>query len=295
MRTLPTGLQAHLDSGTTTLCYCWRVTRRDNTKLGFTDHDRDLAFDSTTFKADAGFTASNAQQSLGMSVDNMELVGALKSAAITEADLFAGRYDDAYVEIFQVNWQNTAQRIILMTGYVGEVTQNGIEFTAEMRSLSSRLNQKVGRVFQRTCDAVFGDARCGFNKASVTYTGTIVTVASPRSFVVSGLGAIASDWLSRGLLTWSSGPNSGVAYDVKVHTNTPSPNHTIELWTPCTEAPLVGNTFSVVAGCLQTADVCKSKFNNLANFRGFPLMPGNDIITTYPSQGGTNQTGGSRA
>jgi len=28
MKTLPDGLQAHLDSGATTLCWCWQLTRR---------------------------------------------------------------------------------------------------------------------------------------------------------------------------------------------------------------------------------------------------------------------------
>ena len=55
MRTLPPGLAAHLQSGTTTLCWCWRLTRRDGVRQGFTDHDRDLNFDGTTFEAAAGF------------------------------------------------------------------------------------------------------------------------------------------------------------------------------------------------------------------------------------------------
>lgn len=294
MKTLPAGLQDHLDTGTTTMCYCWRVTRKDATVMGFTNHDNDLTFDSTTFKAETGFTASAAQQSLGLAVDNMEVVSALDSTAITEDDIAAGRYDDAFIEIFWVNWQDTSERIIMLTGNLGELTQNGIAYTAELRSLVNRLNQKIGRVYQRTCDAVFGDNRCKFNKASVTYTGTVVSAASPSSIVFSGLGALADDWLSRGVLTWLTGPNAGVAYDIKIHQNSPSPNHTIQLWVPVTETPVAGNTASIVAGCLQTAAVCKSKFNNLANFQGFPHMPGNDIVTVYPTQGDSNNSGGSR-
>lgn len=292
MKTLPTGMQAHLDGGATTLCYCWRVTRKDSTVLGFTNHDVDLVFDSTTFMASTGFSASMAQQALGLSVDNMELLSALDSAAITEDDIAAGRYDDAYVEIFYVNWADVSQRVVMLTGYLGELTVNGIAYTAELRSLTSRLNQKVGRVYQRTCDAVFGDARCGFNKASVTTTGTVVSAASPRSIVFSGL-TEDSEYYSRGVLTWLTGPNAGVSYDIKIHTNSPSPDDTIQLWVPCTEVPQVGDTAAITAGCLQTAAVCKDKFNNLANFQGFPHIPGNDIVTVYPTQGGSNNDGGS--
>ena len=40
MKVLPAGMQAHLDAGTTTLAWCWRIDRADGTVLGFTDHDR---------------------------------------------------------------------------------------------------------------------------------------------------------------------------------------------------------------------------------------------------------------
>ena len=58
MKTLPAALDAHLATGATTLCWCWRLTRRDGIRFGFTDHDRDVVFDGTTFEAAAGFTAS---------------------------------------------------------------------------------------------------------------------------------------------------------------------------------------------------------------------------------------------
>ena len=47
MKALSPSLQAHLDDGTTTLSWCWRITRADGVTLGFTDHDQVLAFDGT--------------------------------------------------------------------------------------------------------------------------------------------------------------------------------------------------------------------------------------------------------
>jgi len=40
MKTLTDDLQAHFASGTTTLAWCWRITRADGVVFGFTDHDR---------------------------------------------------------------------------------------------------------------------------------------------------------------------------------------------------------------------------------------------------------------
>ncbi|MEM1307269.1 MAG: DUF2163 domain-containing protein, partial [Pseudomonadota bacterium] len=95
MKLLPTGLQAHLDSGATTLCWCWRLTRHDGVALGFTDHDRDVAFDGTTFEAEAGMTAGELTSSLDLSVDTVEIDGAITSDRLTEADLSAGLFDNA--------------------------------------------------------------------------------------------------------------------------------------------------------------------------------------------------------
>ena len=111
MRTLPAGLAAHLATGTTTLAWCWRLTRRDGVTLGFTDHDVDIAFDGTTFEAAAGFTASEMKAAVGLGVDNLEVESALSSGRLEENDLAAGVYDDALVEIVRVNWQAPDQRV----------------------------------------------------------------------------------------------------------------------------------------------------------------------------------------
>jgi len=46
-----TGVQAHLDTGATTLARAWAVTRADCVVLGFTDHDRYLEFEGIVFLA----------------------------------------------------------------------------------------------------------------------------------------------------------------------------------------------------------------------------------------------------
>src|SRR3990170_2215626 len=113
MKTLPLGLQDHLDTGATTLAWCWKVERRDGSILGFTDHDRDIVFDGVTFAAATGFTASEVVSALGLSVDNLEVEGALAAAAITEADLAAGVYYGATVELWRGNWGGAAQRVLM--------------------------------------------------------------------------------------------------------------------------------------------------------------------------------------
>ena len=91
MRVISAELQDHLDSGATTLCWCWRVTRNDSVKFGFTDHDRTLQFDGTTFEPESGLTASEVRSSSDLSVDAQDAQGVLSSDRITETDILDGR------------------------------------------------------------------------------------------------------------------------------------------------------------------------------------------------------------
>ena len=89
MRSIPSALQAKLDSGITTLCLCWRITRRDGVVLGFTDHDEDVPLGALLCRAGTGLAASEITARLGLAVDGAEVSGALASDSLTEADLAA--------------------------------------------------------------------------------------------------------------------------------------------------------------------------------------------------------------
>lgn len=286
MKTLSADLQAHLDTGATTLCWCWRLTRSDGVRMGFTDHDRDVTFAGVTFEAAAGFSASEMRDSVGLSVDNLEVTSALSSERLNEADLAAGRYDDARVEIFRVNWAVPEQRVMMRAGTLGEVRRAGLSFTAEVRGLAHYLQQPKGRLYQFTCDADVGDRRCGVNlsDSALRGEGAIVAVSSARMFTVAGLHAFADGWFSRGLLTFTSGAADGQAVEVRAH-SVAGDAVRIELWAPARGPLQVGQTFAVTVGCDKHCTTCAAKFGNVANFRGFPHMPGNDFLTTFGRRG----------
>ena len=101
---------AALESGSTRLCRCFLMTRADGMVLGFTDHDEDVTFEGVTFRASGALTSSEAASQLGLSPDEMDASGALSDEFITEADLSAGVYDGARVEVFDVDWTSPAIR-----------------------------------------------------------------------------------------------------------------------------------------------------------------------------------------
>lgn len=290
MKSLSPALQAHLDSGTTTLCWCWKLTRGDGKMLGFTDHDAPLSFDNLRYEAASGFTASEVQSNLDLSVDNLTVAGALSSASLNEADLAAGLFDAAAIEIWRVNWAAPDQRVLLRKGSLGEVKRGKTGFTAEIRGLAAALNQPVGRVFSHVCDASLGDARCGVKLSAVTATITAVTDA--RRFSASGLSAYAGDWFSSGMLTFTSGANENCKALIKRHTLTGG-IAAFELWQSFSEMFAIGDIFTVTPGCDKRFVTCKTKFANALNFRGHPYMPGTVAALALVSSS-TPLDGGSR-
>ncbi len=269
MRLLPPGLQAHLDSGTTTLCHCWRVTLKSGEKLGFTDHDHDLNFDGTLFEAGAGFTASSIESSAGLSIDNMEAEGALQSNRLDEARLRAGDFDHAEIEVWRVNWVNVAQRIIMRKGHLGEITYGDNAFNAEVRGLSHLLSQQRGRLFQFGCDANLGDARCSLNLnvSAFTASGQIAAV-EPAALILSGIG-FADDWATRGILNFSSGAATGKSVAVKRQRNVGALTR-VDLRQALSFLVNVGDAVQLVAGCDKQFETCKAKFSNADKFSWLP-------------------------
>jgi uncharacterized phage protein (TIGR02218 family) len=293
MKRLNEELTAHLQSGATTLCWCWRLTRHDATRLGFTDHDRDLIFDDTTFEAASGFTASEIRDQVGLNVDNLDVTGALISDRLSEIALAAGDFDDAAIEIFRVNWQDAGQRVLMRAGSLGEVRRSGAAFSAEVRGLAHYLQQPGGRLFQYTCDADLGDTRCGVDLDTPAYraSGTILAVVDTRRLIVDGLADYDAAWFNRGILAFTSGANDGRAMEIKNHAHRAGMIE-IELWQPMGEPVAIGDTITATAGCDKRLETCTARFANAVNYRGFPHMPGNDFVTAVAQPGSTPRHSG---
>ena len=290
VKALPPTLQAHLDEGTTTLAWCWRIVRADGVTLGFTDHDQTLTFDGTDFEPESGFAASEVRSGSDLSVDAQDAQGVLSSDRITETDILDGRWDNAAVEVWRVNWTATSQRLLMRRGAIGQIRRGRLAFVAEVRSLAHVLGQTVGRTFQATCDAALGDARCGVNLEAPAFkgSGAIIDMMRDRAFTALGLGGFISGWFTFGTLDWTSGANGGRRAEVLAHDLVDG----VAILT-LLEAPVRAiagtDTFTIRAGCDKRIATCGTKFANVANFRGFPNIPGQDAVLRYATTDGGHE------
>jgi uncharacterized phage protein (TIGR02218 family) len=285
-------LYAHLGTGVTTVCRAWAVTRTDGQVLGFTDHDRDLAFGGRTFKASTGMTARVLQQTTGLSVDNSEAVGALSDTAVTEVDLLAGRYDGAQVECWLVNWKQVDERVLQFRGTFGEIARSGGAFRAELRGLSELMNQPRGRAYQKECGAILGDGDCRVNLNNVAFAATVALMGQVEGRVLRFLpfGAYANGWFERGRVVVQDGAAKGLIGLIRKDRIEGS-RREIELWQALGVAPALGDAVRIEAGCDKRAETCRIKFSNFKNFRGFPHIPGEDWLQAFPSQNRVNDGG----
>ncbi|UIJ70630.1 DUF2163 domain-containing protein [Aurantimonas sp. HBX-1] len=289
MRDIPAALAAHLALPATTLAHGWRLTRKDGVVLGFTDHDAPLHFAGTVFEAATGLSATEAEATLGLAATTSEVEGALASAAIDEADIRAGRFDGARVEIFAVDWQDPASHLLLDVAELGEVKYGETGFAAELRGLTAALDRVRGRLYRRRCDAVFGDHRCRFPAQEPPHTIEVVIAGTEAAavLVAGDLGGNPGRFGFGGAV-FLDGAAAGLAAEVVTAATTGLGTVRVALADPPEAAVQPGNRLRLTEGCDRRFSTCRDRFGNQANFRGFPHIPGGDQVFSIAKSDGVH-------
>lgn len=276
----------HIKSGSTSLAWCWRIRRKDGIVLGFTDHDEDITCDGTIFSPAHGADTSAVTERQGSSVSTSEIIGIIHAQSIDEDDIMLGRFDAALVETLRVNWQNTAEFAYIRRDEIGEIIQEDKQFRVELRSAQHKLNQVQGRIYRKTCDAILGEKRCGVDLNAPTLWAqiTVKALTGDMSITCDGIAHFASNWLAHGKVKWLSGRRIG-CIDVIVQNDA----NELDFEKPIKQYLSVNDIGIVTAGCMRSSAMCSEKFDNIANFQGFPHIPGADFLMRYPNNIGTGK------
>ncbi|HEX5008313.1 MAG TPA: DUF2163 domain-containing protein [Hyphomonadaceae bacterium] len=291
MRQLSGEFAARLAADGTSLCVCWRFTRRDGAVFGATDQDRAIVLDGVTYEPASGLRGATFEGSASLAPGRATAEGAISAGFMVEADLDAGLWDGARVDVWRVDWEAPEHRVCIWSGRLSDVTRRGARFVAELVSVKAGLERMIGRVYSRACDADVGDARCGVDLDAPEFRGDGVVTEVPGSkrIRVSGLAGFDDGWFAGGVLTWAAPANMGTRARVVRHAG-----DEIELAAVPRFAIEAGDAFLVTAGCDKSFAACGAKFSNRDNFRGFPHMPGPDAVLAGPASDRAN-TGGRRA
>lgn len=276
MKNLSAGMLIDLAAEVLTMNTCVLVTRTDLMVFAWTDCDQSITIGGHTYSPVDGYGASSNIGKADFSVDSMEVIGFLDSPAITEADVMQGKWDYASIRIFMVNRNNLANGTYEMRyGWFGQVKIEAPgKYTAELRGLSQALQNTIGDLITPLCRYKLGDSRCTVNLATYTVSSTVTSISSTQQFTATGL-TQATGYFSNGSMKWTTGNNAGVSMDVQGF----SSGGIVLLQLPMLNAIQIGDTFSIVAGCLKRHQTdCVTKFSNGVNFGGFPTLPGMDKI-----------------
>ncbi len=258
----------------THLAICWCVERRDGVTIGLTDHDRDLQVDGMTYRAAPGMTPSAIVRGDGLDPATMDARGALSSAAITERDLLAGRWDGARVVMFALD---RAEGTVapLGEGTIGAVELGDNAFTAELRGAAAVLDQPATEATSPDCRATLGDRRCRVPMAGRRRFARVLS--ADEEVLTLDRAEPSPDAWGGGLLRWFGGANGGLESAV---TSSAGARVTLRMLPPF--AVEAGALVEMTEGCDRTIATCAARFGNAANFRGEPYLPGIDLLTRYP-------------
>lgn len=258
----------------TSLAFCWRVERRDGAGFGLTSHDTALRIGEVEYSAEPGMLPAAIERGLGLGESDGEIAGAITSAALEEADLVLGRWDGARVSLMAVDWEAPdADRIRVVGGEIGEVRIEDTEFKAGLRGAAAKLARSICPETSSECRAELGDKQCRVDMAA-RVRRCVVEAVEANGLVLDQ--AMGNDFLW-GRARFLSGENTGLA-SVTVAVD----GNRVKLRNTMRGAVVAGDRIELRQGCDKRFATCCERFDNAANFRGEPHLPGNDLLTRYP-------------
>lgn len=282
---------------TTRWAQCWVIRREDGEVLGFTTLDSPLPVDGVTCQPCHSLSSGAVELAAQIgSVGNQEVAGLIDSDAISAADLHAGRYDHARVDLWLVPWvEDPAQpwRAMpdpaerprrLAAGRMGKITFGDEGFRAEILTDGAALAQRaLVQTYQPGCRWTQFDARCGLSRAALEVAGSVTGLVGPsvwnraRNRVFFDSARAEPDGTFDGAaLIWTAGANVGIRSEVKTWAD-----GQFTLWDSLPEPIQIGDAYTVAPSCRNSVSGCKA-LNNYRRYGGFPDVPGNDAIIQTP-------------
>jgi len=216
-RHLSPAMQAHLNSGTTNLVMCWRLTPMlPHPAIGFTEYYQDIIHAGITYQAKSGLSTSALTQTDKPDANNIEADFFLNLNDAQAHSLRAGIFDEASCEFFLIDAMQLKLGIIpLLRGTLSTIQFSRGQASAQIESLSARLQQNLLERTSPTCRANLGDKRCRVKLAPFTVTGTVTKATNSQQTFTDSKRVETTNYFNQGLLTWLSGNNQGLIVDIK--------------------------------------------------------------------------------
>jgi uncharacterized phage protein (TIGR02218 family) len=165
-------------------------------------------------------------------------------------------------------------------GRVAECDVGRSRIAIKVKSLLNLLavQQMPRRLYQASCNHVFGDTMCGYdrvsgkNAAGITTGIGAATIAaltdSTQAQIATDLAPSPATAYDEGTITALSGANSGATRTVSALTG-----GFVRVLKPWLSPVAVGDIFQLLPGCDHTTGTCQTVLQNIARYGGFPYVP----------------------
>lgn len=253
----------------TNMATCWRMKLSNGKLLCFNDSDQNFMYEDDLYFCGANFTPNSVMSSNELAQDNFSISGIIDDHFISKKALMSGEFSNAYLEVFLVDLEDlNKKRVILKTGWLGEIKYTNNSFVASVNSLSAKTNSLLGRCYSSSCRAEFGDQFCKKDKDQYSVKGEIIQLLGNNSFIDYNRNE-PNDYFTKGFLIFLSGENKDIKYNVCAFVD-----NKIYLDSFINLKMKIGDKYIITAGCDHSIKACIDKFNNAINFRGEPYIPG---------------------
>jgi uncharacterized phage protein (TIGR02218 family) len=187
------------------------------------------------------------------------------------------RMDRIFAADATLQWTQPMNRFCGRVNSIDGITRSEAQLTIKCM-LDDLDNDYPRQVLAADCNAVLFDQTCGLSRASYIVSSA-AAAGCTKVKLLSGL-SNPDVYFTQGVVTFTSGPMSGISYMVKSYTG-----GVIVPSYPFLTAPAAGTTFTVTPGCDKTLATCQSKYGynpsagHAPFFRGMPFVP--DPTVTY--------------
>lgn len=251
---------------------CLRIVPKTGSTIYLTHHVRDLVMSGHTYLSSSGYDFTGYTSSASMSPSMIDLKGISGLAGVGFDQINSGVFDNARAYLFATTWNSPVEdEEPIVASILGKTTLQDSRYTIEEMALIDALNQSVGKTYTAACPKTFGGTEyggCNANVAAFTVTGTLTGVTS-QSIVTDSARAEAADYFGAGTIQFTSGANSGLKpLEIKSFSA-----GVIETFEPFYYTPVIGDAYTMIAGCRKRLEDCRDKFNNVVNAGFFLNIP----------------------
>ena len=276
MREISQAFKQNLQNVPTNLILCWKLERKDNEALYFTEATQDIMIDDKIYLSSSGIRSSSIEENCNISIDNFDVEGILDNEIIAQNDILDGLYDKAIIEVFLVDAdyslnvkENQKNVIFLKRGYVGAIKLIGEnKFVAEVNGFLQIADQHITQRYSLNCRANFCDKKCGLNIDNFMFDGEITKIIDKKTFQDS-TNDKSDGYFDYGVIIFIDENGRKIEQNIKFYIN-----KSFELTLPSKIELKIGIKYKATAGCDKSAKMCIERYVNIVNFRGEPYIPG---------------------